>query len=146
MSEDTKKLPMQCMLNKVPDAGYGTHEFCAEALQPADCPLLMEWSTDLVNWETLGWWGAYFEAQSVFCAVVTRCECGFIRATPMLAESSPTARTSLISSSTQKVPPGWTRVAPPTFPGLIRVEPPFTMTQLKSHLAARGTPTTPPMP
>jgi hypothetical protein len=137
---------MKCFYRKV-ETEYGEHEFVAEALQPAGCPLLIEFSTDCVNWEAIGQWGAYFEDQQVSAGVVTRHDCGFLRATPLPAESPSPLGGERAGVRGESVKPGqWKRLAPESFKGQILIEPPLTLTQLKAELAKRGTPPPPALP
>jgi hypothetical protein len=121
------------------DTDYGEHEFTAEALQPARCALLFEFSIDQVTWDSLGWWAAYPEDQQVSVAVITRHPAGYIRAIPGPVQEDTRAVAHNMAGR-------WTTTARQDFPGDIQVGEPLTLTQLRDKLAASPPPPLPSQP
>jgi hypothetical protein len=135
---DLPPLPMRGYYRRVPGGAYGEHEFTAEALQPAGCPLLFEFSTDLVNWEAIGWWAAMEEDQQVSVGVTTRNEAAYIRATPQ-SNAEPGTR-----NAEPPKPGQWNLTARAGLRESVSAKPVLTMTELKARLAALPKP--PPLP
>lgn len=89
-------LPMQGFHRKV-QSEYGTDEFTAQATQPANQSVLMEFSTEMApnTWVGLAFFPAYPAEQPVFAGVTTYRQMIYIR-----AKATPTMPTGMVPMST----------------------------------------------